>query len=131
LIDAVIASGHEGGGHVGRIGTMVLVPRVVDQVRIPVIAAGGLAVMSAHQFFADNALCRLLGIRYPICQAGMYHTPDRSTAWACLAVPTSAITFVPAAWACGTIVPGSPRPATMTGTPSSNVTSMWPLTSRS
>jgi enoyl-[acyl-carrier protein] reductase II len=42
-VDAVIASGHEGGGHVGRIGTMVLVPRVVDQVRIPVIAAGGLA----------------------------------------------------------------------------------------
>jgi len=22
--------------------------------------------------FADNPLCRLLGIRYPICQAGMY-----------------------------------------------------------
>ena len=42
-VDAVIASGHEGGGHVGRIGTMALVPRVVDQVRIPVIAAGGLA----------------------------------------------------------------------------------------
>ena len=42
-VDAVIASGHEGGGHVGRIGTMVLVPRVVDQVRVPVIAAGGLA----------------------------------------------------------------------------------------
>jgi enoyl-[acyl-carrier protein] reductase II len=42
-VDAVIASGHEGGGHVGRIGTMVLVPRVVDQVGIPVIAAGGLA----------------------------------------------------------------------------------------
>ena len=42
-VDAVIASGHEGGGHVGRIGTIVLVPRVVDQVKIPVIAAGGLA----------------------------------------------------------------------------------------
>src|SRR6185436_18548753 len=42
-VDAVIASGHEGGGHVGRIGTMVLVPRVVDQVSIPVVAAGGLA----------------------------------------------------------------------------------------
>ena len=42
-VDAVIASGHEGGGHVGRIGTMVLVPRVVDVVRIPVVAAGGLA----------------------------------------------------------------------------------------
>lgn len=42
-VDAVIASGHEGGGHVGRVGTMVLVPRVVDQVKIPVVAAGGLA----------------------------------------------------------------------------------------
>ena len=42
-VDAVIASGHEGGGHVGRIGTIALVPRVVDQVRIPVVAAGGLA----------------------------------------------------------------------------------------
>jgi enoyl-[acyl-carrier protein] reductase II len=41
-VDAVIASGHEGGGHVGRIGTMALVPRVVDCVRIPVLAAGGL-----------------------------------------------------------------------------------------
>ena len=42
-VDAVIASGHEGGGHVGRVGTMVLVPRVVDHVAIPVVAAGGLA----------------------------------------------------------------------------------------
>ncbi len=42
-VDAVIASGHEGGGHVGRIGTMVLVPRVVDQVNVPVVAAGGIA----------------------------------------------------------------------------------------
>lgn len=42
-VDAVIASGHEGGGHVGRVGTMPLVPRVVDSVRIPVVAAGGLA----------------------------------------------------------------------------------------
>lgn len=41
-VDAVIASGHEGGGHVGRIGTIVLVPRVVDTVRVPVVAAGGL-----------------------------------------------------------------------------------------
>ena len=42
-VDAVIASGHDGGGHVGRIGTMALVPRVVDQVCVPVVAAGGLA----------------------------------------------------------------------------------------
>jgi enoyl-[acyl-carrier protein] reductase II len=28
--------------------------------------------MSPDRMFADNALRRLLGIRYPICQAGMY-----------------------------------------------------------
>ncbi len=42
-VDAVIASGHEGGGHVGRIGTMALVPKVVDSVSVPVVAAGGIA----------------------------------------------------------------------------------------
>jgi enoyl-[acyl-carrier protein] reductase II len=42
-VDVVIASGHEGGGHVGRIGTMALVPRVVDCLSIPVVAAGGIA----------------------------------------------------------------------------------------
>ena len=41
-VDIVIASGHDGGGHVGRIGTISLVPRVVDAVSIPVVAAGGL-----------------------------------------------------------------------------------------
>ena len=42
-VDVVIASGHEGGGHVGRIGTVALIPKVVDSVNIPVLAAGGLA----------------------------------------------------------------------------------------
>ena len=42
-VDVVIASGHEGGGHVGRIGTLPLVCGVVDQVNIPVLAAGGVA----------------------------------------------------------------------------------------
>ncbi len=43
--DAVIAVGFEGGGHLGRddIGTITLVPRIVDSVRIPVLASGGLA----------------------------------------------------------------------------------------
>ncbi|HEU5369370.1 MAG TPA: nitronate monooxygenase [Ktedonobacterales bacterium] len=43
--DAVIAVGFEGGGHLGRddIGTMVLVPRVVEAVTIPVLASGGIA----------------------------------------------------------------------------------------
>lgn len=42
-VDAVIASGCDGGGHVGAIGTAVLVPAVVDAVKIPVLAGGGLA----------------------------------------------------------------------------------------
>jgi len=42
--DAVMAVGQEGGGHLGRddVGTMVLIPRVVDSVRIPVLASGGI-----------------------------------------------------------------------------------------
>ncbi len=43
--DAVMVVGQEGGGHIGKldIGTMVLVPQVVDSVSIPVIASGGIA----------------------------------------------------------------------------------------
>lgn len=44
-VDAIVAEGFEAGGHNGRdeITTMVLVPEVVDAVKIPVIAAGGIA----------------------------------------------------------------------------------------
>jgi len=50
--DAIIAQGFEAGGHrgtftegdgAGLIGTMALVPQVVDAVGVPVIAAGGIA----------------------------------------------------------------------------------------
>ena len=41
--DAVIAEGTESGGHIGEATTMTLVPQVADAVRIPVIAAGGIA----------------------------------------------------------------------------------------
>ncbi|MCL6571254.1 MAG: nitronate monooxygenase [Bacillus sp. (in: Bacteria)] len=42
--DAVMVVGQEGGGHLGRddVGTMVLIPQVVDAVSIPVIASGGI-----------------------------------------------------------------------------------------
>ncbi|MEE9198643.1 MAG: nitronate monooxygenase [Dehalococcoidia bacterium] len=43
-VDIVVAQGHEGGGHTGRIATMVLVPQVVDAIApTPVVAAGGIA----------------------------------------------------------------------------------------
>jgi enoyl-[acyl-carrier protein] reductase II len=43
-VDAVIAEGSESGGMTGReeIATLVLVPQVADQVKVPVIAAGGI-----------------------------------------------------------------------------------------
>jgi nitronate monooxygenase len=50
--DAIIAQGAEAGGHRGnflnlhadqQVGTMALVPQVVDAVKVPVIAAGGIA----------------------------------------------------------------------------------------
>ena len=41
-VDIVVAQGHEAGGHTGEIGTMVLVPEVVDAVSVPVLAAGGI-----------------------------------------------------------------------------------------
>lgn len=41
--DAVVAEGCEAGGHIGESTTMTLVPQVVDAVKIPVIAAGGIA----------------------------------------------------------------------------------------
>jgi NAD(P)H-dependent flavin oxidoreductase YrpB (nitropropane dioxygenase family) len=40
-IDAVIATGGEGGGHVGAVPTSLLVPQVAAAVDVPVIAAGG------------------------------------------------------------------------------------------
>lgn len=57
---AVIVVGHEGGGHVGRdeVGTIVLVPEVVDAVSIPVIASGGIGDgrgwMAAHALGAEG-----------------------------------------------------------------------------
>jgi enoyl-[acyl-carrier protein] reductase II len=43
-VDVIIAQGGEAGGHSGSVGTMVLVPQVVDVAGdIPVVAAGGIA----------------------------------------------------------------------------------------
>jgi nitronate monooxygenase len=51
-LDLIVASGFEGGGHRGSflhsateslIGSVSLIPQVVDAVRVPVIAAGGIA----------------------------------------------------------------------------------------
>jgi NAD(P)H-dependent flavin oxidoreductase YrpB (nitropropane dioxygenase family) len=40
-VDAMIAQGHEGGGHTGPIPTSLLLPRVTTLVDVPVLGAGG------------------------------------------------------------------------------------------
>ncbi|MCD6253183.1 MAG: nitronate monooxygenase [Thermotogae bacterium] len=52
--DLVITEGMECGGHIGDVTTMVLVPKVVDSVSIPVVAAGGIA--DGRGFLAALAL---------------------------------------------------------------------------
>lgn len=41
--NALIIEGMESGGHVGYVSTLPLVPQVIDAVKVPVVAAGGIA----------------------------------------------------------------------------------------
>ncbi len=70
--DMVIAEGTESGGHVGEMTTMALVPQVCDAVKIPVIAAGGIA--DRRQFKAALAL-GAIGVQVGTCLLGSYECP--------------------------------------------------------
>ena len=75
--DAIIAQGYEAGGHRGNFlsddistqaGTMALVPQVVDAVKVPVIAAGGIAdARGIVAAFALEAAAVQLGTAYLFC----------------------------------------------------------------
>lgn len=75
--DAVIAQGAEAGGHRGmflgaditsQVGTMALVPRVVDAVKVPVIAAGGISdARGIAAAFALGASAVQIGTAYLFC----------------------------------------------------------------
>ena len=60
-IDMIVAQGHDGGGHNSPIGTISLIPQVVDAVgdRVPVIGAGGISdgrgVAAAMMLGAEGA----------------------------------------------------------------------------
>ncbi|HEY7575203.1 MAG TPA: nitronate monooxygenase, partial [Thermoanaerobaculia bacterium] len=64
--DAVVAQGSEGGGHVGLMGTVALVPLVVRAVApVPVVAAGGIATGEGlAAALALGAEAVLLGTRF-------------------------------------------------------------------
>ena len=73
-VDAVIAEGCEGGGHIGEITTMALIPAVVSAVSIPVIAAGGIAdgrgMAAALMLGAEGVQCGtafLVSNESPVC----------------------------------------------------------------
>ncbi|MBI1775788.1 MAG: nitronate monooxygenase, partial [Proteobacteria bacterium] len=76
-VDAVVAQGFEAGGHRGmfltedltsQAGTMALVPQIVDAVRLPVIAAGGIGdARGIAAAFMLGAAGVQLGTAYLFC----------------------------------------------------------------
>lgn len=84
-VDAIIAQGVEAGGHRGmflteelsfQIGTIALVPQVVDAVRVPVIAAGGIAdARGVAAALVLGAAAIQIGTAYLLCpEAGISPT---------------------------------------------------------
>jgi nitronate monooxygenase len=83
--DAIIAMGYEAGGHRGiflsddvngdmarQVGTFALVPQVVDAVKVPVIAAGGIAdARGIVAAFALGAAAVQIGTAYLFCPETM------------------------------------------------------------
>jgi nitronate monooxygenase len=76
-VDAIIAQGIEAGGHRGmflsedlgtQVGTLALVPLVVDAVKVPVIAAGGIAAAKGvRAAMALGAAGVQVGTAYLLC----------------------------------------------------------------
>ena len=80
-VDAVIAEGFEAGGHNGReeTTTLVLTPSVCDAVKIPVVAAGGIAdgrSMAAALILGADAV--QMGSRYVATQESSAHEDFKS-----------------------------------------------------
>ena len=72
--DAVVAEGTESGGHIGSATTMTLVPRVVDAVKIPVIAAGGIGDgrgLAAAMMLGAKAV--QMGTRFVVAKESIVH----------------------------------------------------------
>ncbi|MDB5986361.1 MAG: 2-nitropropane dioxygenase [Nevskia sp.] len=97
--DAVIAQGAEAGGHRGmflstdvatQIGTFALLPQIVDAVRVPVIASGGIAdARGIVAAFALGAAAVQIGTAYlltpeatisPVHRAALLQAQDDQTA---------------------------------------------------
>lgn len=72
--DAIVAEGTESGGHIGSATTMTLVPQVVDAVKIPVIAAGGIGDgrgFAAAMMLGAEAV--QMGTRFVVAKESIVH----------------------------------------------------------
>jgi nitronate monooxygenase len=90
-VDIIIAQGYEAGGHRGTFltqtsnsfsssqpGTLALVPQVVDAVKVPVVAAGGIADgRGIAAAFALGAAGAQLGTAYLLCPEAATSEPHR------------------------------------------------------
>jgi nitronate monooxygenase len=87
-VDAVIAQGNEAGGHRGMFltddlaaqpGTFALVPQIVDAVKVPVIAAGGVTdARGIAAAFALGAAGVQIGTAYLWCPEAKISAPHRA-----------------------------------------------------
>ncbi|SDT14198.1 nitronate monooxygenase [Halopseudomonas xinjiangensis] len=101
--DVIIAQGSEAGGHRGmflnddltaQLGTLSLVPQIVDAVRLPVIAAGGIAdTRGIRAALALGASAVQLGTAYLLCPE-CTTTPIHRAALASPATARTALTNV-------------------------------------
>ena len=75
-VDTVVCEGFEAGGHNGKdeITTMCLIPKIADEVNIPVMAAGGIgdgrAMLAAMCLGADGVQ---IGSRFAVCKESSAH----------------------------------------------------------
>jgi nitronate monooxygenase len=90
-VDIIIAQGYEAGGHRGTFlgqssnsasssqpGTLALVPQIVDAVKVPVVAAGGIADgRGIAAAFALGAAGTQLGTAYLLCPEAATSAPHR------------------------------------------------------
>jgi nitronate monooxygenase len=87
-VDAIVAQGHEAGGHRGmflsdvlaaQVGTFALVPQVVDAVKVPVIAAGGITdARGIAAAFALGAAAVQIGTAFLFTPEAKISAPHRA-----------------------------------------------------
>jgi nitronate monooxygenase len=97
-VDAIVATGFEAAGHrvsflrtaeESLVGTISLVPRVVDAVRVPVVAAGGIADgRGVAAVLALGASAAQIGTAFLACDESAANPPHRAELWSAHAAET-------------------------------------------